>query len=193
MYNSASLGCAQNVQEQIDFVLSKGPIADGPKKVLVIGASTGYGLASRIVSAFGAKAATIGVFFEREAEVKRTATAGWYNSVAFEKKAIKAGLYVKSFNGDAFSDEIKQKVIEAIKKDLGSVDLVIYSLASPRRVHPKTGKISKSILRPIGSSIRINPLILIKINWKQLLCHLPLRKKSIKLLMLWEEKIGSSG
>ncbi len=145
-------GCAAHVQEQIDFVKKQLPVNSGPKKVLVVGASTGYGLASRIVAAFGSRAATVGVFFEKEAEEKRTATAGWYNSVAFEKTAHKEGLYSKSFNGDAFSDEVKQKVAETIKKDLGQVDLVVYSLASPRRVHPKTGVIAKSILRPIGKS-----------------------------------------
>ena len=141
-------GCAANVQEQIDYVKSKGVIKDGPKKVLVIGASTGYGLASRIVAAFGCGAATIGVFFERPAEGKRTATAGWYNSVAFQKAARGAGLYAKSINGDAFSDDIRIQTIDLIKKDLGQVDCVIYSLASPRRIHPKTGEVYKSVLRP---------------------------------------------
>lgn len=143
------LGCAQNVQNQIDYVKKQGKIGHGPRKVLVIGASNGYGLASRIVSAFGCGSATIGVFFEKEPEDKRTASAGWYNSVAFEQKARQAGLYAKSFNGDAFSDEIKEKVVDAIKKDLGQVDLVIYSLASPRREHPRTGQLAKSALKPI--------------------------------------------
>ncbi len=145
------VGCAQNVQQQIDYVKKQPPIKNGPKKVLVVGASTGYGLASRITAAFGSGAATIGVFFEREAESKRTATAGWYNSMAFEKAARQEGLYVKSFNGDAFSDDIKKQVVECIKKDLGQVDLVIYSLAAPRRVNPKTGQISKSTLKPLGA------------------------------------------
>ena len=145
-------GCAAHVGEQIDYVKSKGPVTGGPKKVLVIGASTGYGLASRIVSAFGCGAATIGVFFERPAEAKRTATAGWYNSVAFQKAARSAGLYAKSINGDAFSDEIRQQTIDLIKKDLGQVDCVIYSLASPRRTHPKTGQVYKSVLRPKGAT-----------------------------------------
>lgn len=143
-------GCAANVQEQIDFVKKRSPITGGPKKVLVIGASTGYGLASRIAAAFGCQAATLGVFFERAAEGKRTATAGWYNSVAFHKAARAAGLYAKSINGDAFSDEIRQQTIELIKKDLGQVDCVIYSLASPRRTHPKTGQVYKSVLKPKG-------------------------------------------
>lgn len=142
-------GCAQNVQEQIDYVRSHKPI-NGPRKVLVIGASTGFGLASRIVSAFGAGAATIGVFFERPASGNRTATAGWYNSAAFERKAKEAGLYSKSINGDAFSDEIKKQTIELIKKDLGQVDLVVYSLASPRRIHPVTGENLNSVIKPIN-------------------------------------------
>ncbi|MBZ0165533.1 MAG: trans-2-enoyl-CoA reductase family protein [Candidatus Omnitrophica bacterium] len=144
------VGCAHNVQRQIDYVLSQGPVNDGPKKVLIIGASTGYGLASRIVAAFASRAATVGVFFEKEAEGKRTATAGYYNSVALEEKILAEGLYTKSVNGDAFSDDIKQQVVDIIKKDLGQVDLVIYSVAAPRRVHPKTGKISKSVLKPVG-------------------------------------------
>ncbi|MBI5415838.1 MAG: trans-2-enoyl-CoA reductase family protein [Candidatus Omnitrophica bacterium] len=145
------VGCAWSVQEQIDYVCQHGKIAGGPRKVLVVGASTGYGLASRVVAAFGCGAGTIGVFFEKEAEPRRTASAGWYNAVAFERKAQQAGLYARSFNGDAFSDEIKQKVVEAIRKDLGQVDLILYSLASPRRQHPRTGQISKSVLKPIGN------------------------------------------
>ena len=144
------VGCAQNVQEQIDYVKKQGKIERGPRRALIIGASNGYGLASRIVSAFGCGASTIGVFFEKEPEDKRTASAGWYNSVAFEQKARQAGLYAKSFNGDAFSDDIKKKVVDAIKKDLGQVDLVIYSLASPRREHPRTGQLAKSTLKPIA-------------------------------------------
>lgn len=145
-------GCVANVQEQIDFVKKHATITGGPKKVLVIGASTGYGLASRITAAFGCQADTVGVFFERPAEGKRTATAGWYNSVAFHKAARAAGLYAKSINGDAFSDEIRQQTIDLIKKDLGQVDCVIYSLASPRRTHPKTGEVYKSVLRPKGQT-----------------------------------------
>ncbi|HLF18576.1 MAG TPA: enoyl-ACP reductase FabV [Candidatus Omnitrophota bacterium] len=143
-------GCAAHVQEQIDYVRKKGSVSNGPKKALIIGASTGYGLASRIVTAFACRAATLGVVFEREAEGKRTASAGWYNTAAFEEKAHQEGLYAKTVNGDAFSDEVKQKIIDLIKKDLGQVDLIIYSLASPRRQHPKTGQVAKSVLRPIG-------------------------------------------
>jgi enoyl-[acyl-carrier protein] reductase/trans-2-enoyl-CoA reductase (NAD+) len=142
-------GCEQNVINQINYVKSKDPIA-GPKKVLVIGASTGFGLASRITSAFGSDAATIGVFFEKPPAPGKPASPGWYNSAAFEKEANKAGLYAKSINGDAFSDEIKQKTLDLIKSDLGQIDLVIYSLASPKRVHPKTGVIHNSVLKPIG-------------------------------------------
>jgi len=131
-------------------VKSQGLVTGGPKKVLVIGSSTGYGLSSRIMTAFGCNAQTIGVFFERESTETRIGTAGWYNSTAFEQKAQAVGLYARSFNGDAYSDAMKQKVIEAIKKDWGSVDLVVYSLASPRRQDPKTGEVTRSVLRPIG-------------------------------------------
>ncbi len=152
-------GCAANVQRQVDYVKSKGAIngafGEGPQKVLVIGASTGYGLASRITAAFGGGAATLGVFFEKEATEKKPATAGWYNSAAFHQLAEENGLYAKSINGDAFSDEIKTKTIETIKNDLGQVDLVVYSLASPRRTDPKTGEVYSSTLKPIGKDITI--------------------------------------
>ena len=141
-------GCAQNVREQINYVKSKGPI-NGPKKVLVIGASTGYGLASRVVAAFGSGADTIGIFFEKPAADNRTATAGWYNMAAFDGEANKAGIYSKSINGDAFSDTIKEQTIELIKKDWGKVDLIIYSLAAPRRIHPQTGEVFNSVIKPL--------------------------------------------
>jgi len=144
-------GCEQSIKNQIEYVKSKGPIA-GAKKVLVIGASTGFGLASRISSAFGSDAATIGVFFEKPPTEGKTASPGWYNSAAFENEAHKAGLYAKSINGDAFSDEIKKQTLDLIKQDLGQVDLVIYSLASPVRQHPKTGVLHRSVLKPIGST-----------------------------------------
>ena len=144
-------GCAQNVKNQIQYVTSKGKI-EGAKKVLVIGASTGFGLASRITSAFACDAATIGVFFEKPPVEGKTATPGWYNSAAFEKEATAAGLYAKSINGDAFSNEIKEQTIDLIKKDLGQVDLVIYSLASPVRLHPTTGVLHRSVLKPIGQT-----------------------------------------
>lgn len=145
-------GCAKHIADQIAVVKGRGPIADGPKKVLVIGSSTGYGLSSRIAAAFGSNAATIGVFFEKPAEPTRCGTAGWYNTAAFETEAKAAGLYARSFNGDAFSDAMKAQVVEAIKADLGQVDCVIYSLASPRRTHPKTGEVFKSVLKPIGTT-----------------------------------------
>lgn len=144
-------GCAQNIMEQINYVGTKKKV-NGPKKVLVIGASTGYGLASRIVSAFGCGASTIGVFFEKPSSGNRTASAGWYNTVAFEKAAKEAGYYAKSINGDAFSNEIKEQTIKMIKEDLGQVDLIVYSLASPRRIHPVTGETLNSVLKPIGSA-----------------------------------------
>lgn len=143
-------GCAANIQSQIDYVKSQPPLAKAPKNVLVIGASTGYGLASRIVPAFGGGASTIGVFFEKPGTERKTGSAGWYNSVAFEEAAREAGLYAKSFNGDAFSNEMKDQVIAAIKEDLGEVDCIVYSLASPRRTDPATGETYKSVLKPIG-------------------------------------------
>ena len=144
-------GSEQNVKNQIEYIKSKGPI-DGAKKVLVIGASTGFGLASRITSAFGSDAATIGVFFEKPPVEGKTASPGWYNSAAFETEAHKAGLYAKSINGDAFSNEIKRETLDLIKADLGQVDLIIYSLASPVRVHPVTGVTHRSVLKPIGQT-----------------------------------------
>jgi enoyl-[acyl-carrier protein] reductase/trans-2-enoyl-CoA reductase (NAD+) len=144
-------GCEENVKNQINYVKSKGPI-EGPKKVLVIGASTGFGLSSRITSAFGSNAATIGVFFEKPAAPGKPGSAGWYNNAAFEQQAQEAGLYAKSVNGDAFSKEIKEKTLALIKADLGQVDLIIYSLASPRRTHPETGVVYNSVLKPIGQS-----------------------------------------
>lgn len=145
-------GCAKHVANQISVVKSRGAIEGGPKKVLVIGSSTGYGLSSRIAAAFGCGADTMGVFFERPGDERRTATAGWYNTAAFEKNAAADGLYARSFNGDAFSNEMKATVIEAIKADMGQVDCVVYSLASPRRTNPRDGETYKSVLKPIGQS-----------------------------------------
>lgn len=144
-------GCEQNVKNQIEYIQSKGAI-NGAKNVLVIGASTGFGLASRITSAFGSNAATIGVFFEKAPSEGKTASPGWYNSAAFENEAHKAGLYAKSINGDAFSNEVKQQTLDLIKADLGQVDLIIYSLASPVRMHPVTGILHRSVLKPIGGT-----------------------------------------
>ena len=147
-------GCEANVREQIAYVKGRGPIANGPQRVLVIGASTGYGLAARIASAFGAGAATLGVFLERPGSSK-PGTAGWYNTAAFQRIAAEAGLYAKGINGDAFSDEVKAKTIEAIRADLGQVDLVVYSLAAPRRTDPDTGDVHASVLKPIDQTVRL--------------------------------------
>jgi len=144
-------GCFKAVEEQVNYVKSCGTF-QGPKNVLVIGSSTGYGLASRIAATFGGGAKTIGVFFEKEADDKRTATAGWYNTAAFETLAHRDGHYAKSINGDAFSHAIKQQTAKLIRDDLKKIDLVIYSLASPRRIHPDTEQIFSSVLKPIGKS-----------------------------------------
>ncbi|HAT60178.1 MAG TPA: bifunctional NADH-specific enoyl-ACP reductase/trans-2-enoyl-CoA reductase [Opitutae bacterium] len=144
-------GCAANVQEQIDYVKKQSPVENGPKNVLIVGASTGYGLASRITAAFGCGANTLGIYFERPSERGRTATPGWYNSVALEKAAKTDGLFASSINGDAFSNEIKEQAIERIKSGMGKIDLVIYSLASPRRTDPNTGETYRSALKPIGA------------------------------------------
>ena len=144
-------GCAANVRRQIEYVQSRPRLARGPRAALIIGASTGYGLASRIALAFGAKAATLGVFFERAADKGRPASAGWYNSAALVKAARAEGLYASSVNGDAFSDDIKFQTITRLKEDIGPVDLVVYSLASPRRNDPHTGEVYKSTLKPVGA------------------------------------------
>ncbi|MFT6528395.1 MAG: enoyl-[acyl-carrier protein] reductase/trans-2-enoyl-CoA reductase (NAD+) [Psychrosphaera sp.] len=151
--NSHPVGCAESVNRQISYVKQNEFAQNGPKNVLVIGASTGYGLASRIVSTFGHGANTLGIFFEKPGTEKKTGSAGWYNTVAFEKAAEEAGIYSKHINGDAFSTEIKQKTIETIKADMGKIDLVIYSLASPRRTDPVTGEVYSSTLKPIGNSV----------------------------------------
>ncbi|MEA9391624.1 enoyl-ACP reductase FabV [Acerihabitans sp. TG2] len=152
------VGCEANVREQIAYVKSQGKLANGPKRVLVIGASTGYGLASRINAAFGSDAATLGVFFEKPATDKKTGSAGWYNAAAFDKAAKQAGLYAKSINGDAFSDECRQAAIDLIRQDLGQIDLVVYSLASPVRKLPQTGELVRSALKPIGESYKSTAL-----------------------------------
>ena len=145
------VGCEANVKHQVDYVRARGPLDDGPRRVLVIGASTGYGLASRITAAFGSGASTLGIFFEKPGTEKKPGTAGWYNSAAFHRFADEAGLYAKSINGDAFSDEVKRQAIDIIREDMGQVDLVVYSLAAPRRLHPATGVVHTSTLKPIGS------------------------------------------
>lgn len=158
--NAHPQGCKKDVEDQINYVKAKGKLARGPKKALIIGSSTGYGLASRIVAAFGSGAATLGVAFEREGSEKRSATMGWYNTLAFEVFAKKEGLYAESLNGDAFSHDLKKEAIEKIKKDLGQIDLLVYSLASPVRTDPDSGEVYRSVLKPIGqtfSAKSINP------------------------------------
>ncbi len=151
--NAHPKGCAHSVREQIKYTQSLGAINNEPKNVLVIGCSTGYGLASRIVSAFGAGAKTLGVCFEKEPTERKTGTAGWYNTAAFHQEAKNAGLYSRTINGDAFSHQNKADVIDIIKQDLGKIDLVIYSLASPRRTDPDTGEAYLSTLKPVGEQV----------------------------------------
>ncbi|PXA74828.1 MULTISPECIES: enoyl-ACP reductase FabV [Vibrio] len=146
------VGCEANVKEQIAYTKAQGPIKNAPKRVLVVGSSSGYGLSSRIAAAFAGGAATIGVFFEKPGTEKKTGTAGFYNAAAFDKLAHQEGLYAKSLNGDAFSDQAKQKAIELIKQDLGQIDLVVYSLASPVRKMPDSGEVVRSALKPIGET-----------------------------------------
>lgn len=150
--NAHPQGCAANVQEQIAYTKAKGPVEGGPKNVLVLGCSTGYGLASRITAAFGSGANTLGVCFEKEPTESKCATAGYYNTVAFHEAAEAEGLYVHTINGDAFSAECKNQVIEKIKQDMGKIDLVVYSLAAPRRTDPTSGEVYSSVLKPIGQS-----------------------------------------
>lgn len=150
--NAHPVGCAEHVKEQIAYVKQAGPVANGPKNVLVIGASTGYGLASRITAAFGSGANTLGIFFEKEPTESKTASAGWYNTAAFEQAANAAGLWNKHINGDAFTDELKAQAIDIIRSEMGKIDLVVYSLAAPRRKDPVSGEIFSSVLKPIGQS-----------------------------------------
>lgn len=144
-------GCRKNVADQIAYVKEKGEIPGDARNVLVIGCSTGYGLASRIVAAFGCHAQTLGIMFERSSNGKKTASPGWYNTAAFEEFAEKEGLYAKTINGDAFSKEVKDQVIETIRKDFGKVDLVVYSLAAPRRTAPD-GVTYRSVLKTTGET-----------------------------------------
>lgn len=149
-------GCAANVQKQIEYVQKQGEVSSGElRNVLVLGCSGGYGLACRVVSAFGCNANTLGVSLEKQPEEKRTASAGWYNNIAFEAAAAEKGLYAKSLDGDAFSDEMREQVIETIKADLGQIDLVVYSLASPVRPHPRTGELHRSTIKPLGEALDI--------------------------------------
>ncbi|MCU7553711.1 trans-2-enoyl-CoA reductase family protein [Alteromonas sp. ASW11-19] len=148
--NAHPVGCAESVAQQIAYVKEQGDLGEGPKNVLVIGSSTGYGLASRITAAFGYGANTLGVCFEKAPTERKTGTAGWYNTAAFHKQAEQAGLYADTLNGDAFSNEMKEDVIAKLKENMGNVDLVVYSLASPRRTDPATGVTYKSTLKPVG-------------------------------------------
>lgn len=150
--NAHPVGCAEHVKEQIDYVKAQGPVLNGPKNVLIIGASTGYGLASRITAAFGSGAKTLGIFFEKEPSANKTGSAGWYNTAAFEAAANAAGLWNKHLNGDAFTDELKAQAIELIRREMGKIDLVVYSLAAPRRKDPVTGDVYNSVLKPIGQA-----------------------------------------
>lgn len=146
------VGCEKNIQAQIEYTKQQGKIVNGPKRVLVIGSSAGYGMSSRVAAAYGSDASTIGVFFEKPATEKKPGSAGWYNSAAFEKQAKADGLYAKSINGDAFSHEVKAKVVELIKQDLGQIDAIIYSVAAPVRKLPDTGEVIRSSLKPIGET-----------------------------------------
>lgn len=152
------VGCAASVREQIATVRAAGELADGPKRVLVLGCSGGYGLASRVVSGFGCGAATIGVSFEKAPTEKKTGSAGWYTNLAFDAEALDAGLYAKTLDGDAFGDEMKQSVIDLIKADLGQIDLLVYSLASPVRQHPKTGVLHRSVIKPLGETHHVKTI-----------------------------------
>lgn len=152
--NAHPVGCAKNIEEQIEFIRKQRFTGDNekPKNVLIIGSSTGYGLASRITAAFGYQANTLGICFEKPPTEKRTGSSGYYNAAAFDKAAAEAGLYSKTVNGDAFSHAAKAKIVELIKSDLGQVDLIIYSLASPVRVDPDSGELHRSALKPIGDT-----------------------------------------
>ena len=151
--NAHPEGCRRNVERWVAGMRGKIPAGQaGPRNVLVIGASTGYGLASRIAAAWGYDAKTLGVFFERPPEGDKTATAGHYNTVAFHSLARKDGLFAASINGDAFSDEVKRDALDGLRKQMAPVDLVIYSLASPKRTDPRTGQVHNSTLKPIGQA-----------------------------------------
>lgn len=151
-------GCAASVAEQIRYVKSQPPVTGGFGNVLVIGASGGYGLASRITAAFAAGAATLGVSLEKPPAESKTASQGWYTNIAFEEAARAAGLYARTLDGDAFSDGMKSRVVDAIREDLGRIDLLVYSLASPVRPHPKTGVLHRSTIKPIGETVHIKTL-----------------------------------
>ena len=152
-------GCAANVRSQVEYVREQGVISNGKlNNVLILGCSGGYGLACRIVSTFGCNAATLGVSLEREAEGNRTASQGWYNNIAFEEAAAEAGIYAKTLNGDAFSDEMRSSVIETIQAEMGKIDMVVYSLAPPVRPHPRTGVLHRSAIKPLGEALNIKSI-----------------------------------
>ena len=149
-------GCAAHVNQQIDYVSNHSMVANGAfKNVLVLGCSGGYGLASRIVAGFGCGANTLGVSFEKAPSESKTASAGWYNNKAFEARAADAGVYAKTLDGDAFSDAMREEVLRTIQADLGKIDLVVYSLASPVRRHPKTEVLHRSSIKPLGEVLDI--------------------------------------
>ena len=148
------VGCAKNVREQIEYVLSHGSIAECPKRVAVLGCSTGYGLASRIVTTFAGGAETIGVSLEREPSASRTGSAGWYNNRAFEIEAKKIGRSPLTLEGDAFSDELKTTFIERVREKFGQLDMLVYSMAAPVRTDPVTGKTYRSVIKPLGAPVR---------------------------------------
>ena len=149
-------GCAAHVREQIEYVASQAAGNDnGFKNVLVLGCSGGYGLASRIVAGVGYQANTLGISFEKAPAENKTASAGWYNNLAFERAAKKAGLYARTLDGDAFSDAMREQAAEVIRQDMGQIDLVVYSLASPVRQHPRTGVLHRSSIKPLGEVLDI--------------------------------------
>lgn len=152
------VGCAANVAEQVRYVQSRPALENGPRNVLVIGASGGYGLPSRISAAFGAGARTLGVSLEKAPTEKKTASAGWYNNQAFDELAEQNGLWSRSLEGDAFSDELKQEVIDLAKAEMGPIDLVVYSLASPVRKDPETGELHRSVIKPLGEAFHVKTL-----------------------------------
>lgn len=152
------VGCAMHVHQEIAYTRAKGPIEGAPRRVLVLGCSGGYGLASRIVAAFGGGADTVGVSFEKEPTESKTGTAGWYNNRAFELEAAAAGRKAVTLDGDAFSDEMKARVIDAVRETLGQIDLVVYSLAAPVRTDPKTGITHRSAIKPLGDAVTVKTL-----------------------------------
>jgi enoyl-[acyl-carrier protein] reductase/trans-2-enoyl-CoA reductase (NAD+) len=152
------VGCARNVRDQIAYVLRQGRIPECPKRIAVLGCSTGYGLASRIVATFGGGAETIGVSLEREPSAKRTGSAGWYNNRAFEIEAKKIGRSSLTLEGDAFSDDLKETFIDRVREKFGQLDMLVYSMAAPVRTDPDTGKIYRSAIKPLGAPVEIKTL-----------------------------------